>query len=86
MPDLPLILWIVLGLLAWLLLAVGVVLLVVVLPGWGRISARRESRRSARLALERRSGDRRIGLPDTRPVRVERRSGVDRRRGPAAMA
>jgi hypothetical protein len=83
MPDLPLILWILLGLLAWVLLAVALVLAVVVLPGWSRLSASRERER---LDLERRRGDRRIGLPDTRAVRVERRSGMDRRRGPAAMA
>jgi hypothetical protein len=83
MPDLSLILWIVLGLLAWLLLAVALVLAVVVLPGWSRLTGSSERER---LALERRRGDRRIGLPDTRAVRVERRRGIDRRRGPAATA
>ena len=82
MADLPLILLIVLGLLAWLLLAVGVVLVVVVLPSWRRSGPTR----SEPTGVERREGDRRIGLPDTREVRVERRSGIDRRRGPAAMA
>ena len=86
MPDLPLILLIVLGLLAWLLLAVALVLVVVVLPGWSRLSGWGRSSKPEELGFERRAGDRRIGLPDTRAVRIERRSGIDRRRGPAAMA
>jgi len=83
MADLPFILWIGLGLLAWLLLAAGLVLFVVVLPRW-------HSAKPARTASDgterRRSGDRRIGLPDPREVRIERRSGIDRRGGPAALA
>ena len=83
MGKLPLIVLILLGLLAWLLLAVGLVLLIMVLPRWRRLGfSRAAGGRGAAQAL----GDRRIGLPDTREVRVERRSGVDRRRGPAAMA
>jgi len=83
MGDLPLIVLILLGLLAWLLLAVGLVLLVVVLPRW-----RRSDQAAPPRGVERctRSNDRRVGLPDTREVRIERRSGIDRRRGPAAMA
>ena len=83
MGELPLIVLILLGLLAWLLLAVGLVLLVVVLPRWRRSE---QAAPPEGVDRRRRSGDRRIGLPDTREVRVERRSGVDRRRGPAAMA
>lgn len=83
MGDLPLIVLILLGLLAWLLLAVGLVLVVVVLPRW-----RRSEQPAPPEGVERRkrAGDRRIGLPDTREVRVERRSGIDRRSGPAVIA
>ena len=82
MLDLPLILLIVLGLLVWLLLAVGIVMVVVALPSWRRSAPDRAGPPST----ERRRGDRRIGLPDTRDLPIERRSGFDRRSGPAAMA
>jgi hypothetical protein len=85
MADLPIIVLILLGLLAWLLLAVAVVLLVVVLPRWRRTEPVAPEQDEG-MERRRRAGDRRIGLPDTREVKIERRSGFDRRRGPAAMA
>jgi len=85
MPDLSPIVLITLILLAWTLVATAIVLVFVVIPARRRVrdedlgpdmTDRRATRR-----------DRRVGLPDTRPVRVERRQGPsDRRRGPAAMA
>jgi len=69
--------WVLIGLLVWLAL-------LAVLVGLFVLSARRP-RRNESLEFEvsqaeRRTGaDRRIGLPDTRPVRTERRQGPDRR-------
>jgi hypothetical protein len=57
-------------LLAWLLLLPTLLLAGLAIRGW---RARKADRRVTR--------DRRVGMPDTRPVRVERRSGFDRRGG-----
>jgi len=86
MPELPLT---VVLLLAWVLLSVSIGLAIIV------IASRRRSGLDGRFDGEPRTGgarrtasrDRRVGLPDTRAARTERRSGPsDRRREPAAMA
>jgi CBS domain containing-hemolysin-like protein len=72
---------IVLIVLAWVLAAFALGL-AFALIAWRR----RRPQSLAAQRRDRRAADRRIGLPDPREVRIERRSGHDRRRGPAAMA
>ena len=70
--------------------AIGTVLIV-----WGAVlivvvavlalgTARRRPRSSPAAEERREGGDRRIGLPDPRVNKVERRSGIDRRRRPVS--
>ena len=79
MPTLSII---VLVVLAWVVLSLLIAVVVFVIPkplhpGDGEFRASRGDRRTP-------GRDRRIGLPDLRPVRVERRSGGERRRGNVA--
>ena len=66
--------------------AIGTVLIVwgavlVVVVAVLALSTRRRQPRGSPAADERRGGrDRRVGLPDTRIDKIERRSGADRRR------
>jgi hypothetical protein len=49
-------------------------------------SRTREGRDEIRVSrMDRRRGDRRIGMPDPRELQIERRGGGDRRRRPAAV-
>jgi hypothetical protein len=75
------VLLIVLGVLAWALFSVA---LTVILMGAPRSHRTRELDEHVRLTrTERRRRDRRIGMPDPRELQIERRTGRDRRRGPA---
>jgi hypothetical protein len=64
--------------LAWVVLSLVLAVVVFVIPK--PLHPGDEDFRASR--GDRRAGDRRIGMPDLRPVRVERRSGGDRRGGP----
>lgn len=72
-------------LLAWVVLSFGLALVAFAL---GSARTRRLKRLAGMGRSERRvaSRDRRVGLPDTREVRIERRSGTDRRHGSALGA
>jgi hypothetical protein len=79
MPTLSII---VLVVLAWVVLSLLIAVVVFVIPkplhpGDSEYRASRGDRRAP-------GRDRRMGLPDLRPVRVERRTGTDRRRGDIA--
>jgi hypothetical protein len=80
MPTLSII---VLVVLAWVLLSLLIAVVVFVIPK--PLHPGDEEFRAARGGDRRAPGrDRRIGLPDLRPVRTERRTGTDRRRGHVA--
>jgi hypothetical protein len=59
----------------WLLLLAGITALLVAKSRRSRVDYSDEPEPERR-----RGGDRRIGLPDSRPVRIERRHQPDRRR------
>jgi hypothetical protein len=73
-------------LLAWVLLATAGGALVWAIVERSRARLERARVRASGPERRVRGPDRRVGLPDPRPVPVERRSGWDRRQGPALPA